>query len=149
MHEPIEIQDQSDSVNVSELGVAAAAAAIRDGDLTSEFYAASLLERSRANADLNAFVTIDDTAVLERARKADKLRAEGLALPLLGVPIGVKDSYLTKGIRTTFGLEHFDFVPTRDAASVAALLITTEALVAEKPKKDAAPALPAGAGMDF
>jgi len=121
MHEPIEIQDQSDSVNVSELGVAAAAAAIRDGDLTSEFYAASLLERSRANADLNAFVTIDDTAVLERARKADKLRAEGLALPLLGVPIGVKDSYLTKGIRTTFGLEHFDFVPTRDAASVAAL----------------------------
>ena len=37
----------------------------------------------------------------------------------------------------------------QDAASVAALLITTEALVAEKPKKDAVPALPAGAGMDF
>ena len=37
----------------------------------------------------------------------------------------------------------------QDAASVAALLITTEALVAEKPKKEAAPALPAGAGMDF
>jgi chaperonin GroEL len=37
----------------------------------------------------------------------------------------------------------------QDAASVAALLITTEALVAEKPKKEAPPALPAGAGMDF
>jgi chaperonin GroEL len=37
----------------------------------------------------------------------------------------------------------------QDAASVAALLITTEALVAEKPKKEAAPAAPAGAGMDF
>ncbi|MNT92437.1 60 kDa chaperonin 5 [compost metagenome] len=37
----------------------------------------------------------------------------------------------------------------QDAASVAALLITTEALIAEKPKKEAAPALPAGAGMDF
>ena len=37
----------------------------------------------------------------------------------------------------------------QDAASVASLLITTEALVAEKPKKDAAPALPAGGGMDF
>ena len=36
-----------------------------------------------------------------------------------------------------------------DAASVASLLITTEALVAEKPRKEAAPALPAGAGMDF
>jgi chaperonin GroEL len=37
----------------------------------------------------------------------------------------------------------------QDAASIAALLITTEALVAEKPKKEVAPALPAGAGMDF
>ncbi|HTN62106.1 MAG TPA: chaperonin GroEL [Devosia sp.] len=37
----------------------------------------------------------------------------------------------------------------QDAASVAALLITTEALVAEKPRKEAAPVLPAGAGMDF
>ncbi|CAH1696025.1 chaperonin GroEL [Hyphomicrobiales bacterium] len=37
----------------------------------------------------------------------------------------------------------------QDAASVASLLITTEALVAEKPKKEAAPTVPAGAGMDF
>ncbi|ODS51767.1 MAG: chaperonin GroL [Agrobacterium sp. SCN 61-19] len=36
----------------------------------------------------------------------------------------------------------------QDAASVAGLLITTEAMIAEKPKKDAAPAMPAG-GMDF
>ncbi len=37
----------------------------------------------------------------------------------------------------------------QDAASVAGLLVTTEAMIAEKPKKDAAPALPASAGMDF
>ncbi|MDR9776940.1 chaperonin GroEL [Rhizobium hidalgonense] len=37
----------------------------------------------------------------------------------------------------------------QDAASVAGLLVTTEAMIAEKPKKDTAPALPAGAGMDF
>ncbi|BCG83806.1 chaperonin GroEL [Mesorhizobium sp. 113-3-3] len=37
----------------------------------------------------------------------------------------------------------------QDAASVAGLLVTTEAMVAEKPKKDpAVPAMPAG-GMDF
>jgi len=37
------------------------------------------------------------------------------------------------------------------AASVAALLITTEAMVAEVPKKNApaAPAMPGGGGMDF
>ena len=37
----------------------------------------------------------------------------------------------------------------QDAASVAGLLVTTEAMIAEKPKKEAAPAMPAGAGMDF
>ncbi|WP_163265667.1 chaperonin GroEL [Chelativorans alearense] len=37
----------------------------------------------------------------------------------------------------------------QDAASVAGLLITTEAMVAERPKKEAAPPAHAGAGMDF
>ena len=38
----------------------------------------------------------------------------------------------------------------QDAASVAGLLVTTEAMVAEMPKKDAlAPAMPGGAGMDY
>ncbi|WP_337266060.1 chaperonin GroEL [Oryzifoliimicrobium ureilyticus] len=37
----------------------------------------------------------------------------------------------------------------QDAASVAGLLVTTEAMIAEKPKKEAAAPVPAGAGMDF
>ncbi|GGG23853.1 60 kDa chaperonin 5 [Rhizobium wenxiniae] len=37
----------------------------------------------------------------------------------------------------------------QDAASVAGLLVTTEAMIAEKPKKDITQAVPAGAGMDF
>jgi chaperonin GroEL len=39
----------------------------------------------------------------------------------------------------------------QDAASIAGLLITTEAMVAELPKKEAAPAMPGGGmgGMDF
>src|SRR5271166_3767150 len=36
----------------------------------------------------------------------------------------------------------------QDAASIAGLLITTEAMVAEKPKKETAPAMPPG-GMDY
>ena len=39
-------------------------------------------------------------------------------------------------------------VALQDAASVAALLITTEAMVAERPKKESsAPAMPGGGGM--
>ncbi|MBY3034976.1 chaperonin GroEL [Rhizobium laguerreae] len=37
----------------------------------------------------------------------------------------------------------------QDASSIAGLLVTTEAMIAEKPKKDAPPPLPAGHGMDF
>ncbi|MBX5000822.1 chaperonin GroEL [Rhizobium lentis] len=37
----------------------------------------------------------------------------------------------------------------QDASSIAGLLVTTEAMIAEKPKKDAPPAMPAGADMGF
>ena len=35
----------------------------------------------------------------------------------------------------------------QDASSVAGLLVTTEAMVAEMPKEPAAPAMPGGGGM--
>ncbi len=43
-----------------EFGVAAAARAIRNGDISSEMYVSTLLERARAQADLNAFITLDE-----------------------------------------------------------------------------------------
>jgi chaperonin GroEL len=40
-------------------------------------------------------------------------------------------------------------IALQDAASIAGLLITTEAMVAEKPKKETPPAMPPGGGMDY
>ena len=45
-----------------ELGLAAAAQAIRNGAVSSETYVGTLLERERARADLNAFITIEEAA---------------------------------------------------------------------------------------
>jgi mandelamide amidase len=103
-----------ESTDLTSLGFAAAAAAIRNGDITSETYTAALLQRARAFAELNAFITIDEAAVLAAARDADKARAAGSAAPLLGVPLGVKDSYLTKGLPGRF-------VPREDADAVRAV----------------------------
>ncbi|MHC2619929.1 Asp-tRNA(Asn)/Glu-tRNA(Gln) amidotransferase A subunit family amidase [Bradyrhizobium huanghuaihaiense] len=104
------------------LGVVSAAAAIRNGEITSEAYTTGLLQRSRALAELNAFITIDEDAVLAAARDADKARAAGSAAPLLGVPFGVKDSYLTKGLPTSLGLDSLaHFVPREDADAVRAI----------------------------
>jgi len=38
-------------------------------------------------------------------------------------------------------------IALQNAASVAALLVTTEAMIADRPKKDAAPSMPGGGGM--
>jgi chaperonin GroEL len=43
--------------------------------------------------------------------------------------------------------EQVKAVALQDAASIAGLLITTEAMVAEIPKKEAAPVMPGGGGM--
>src|SRR5262249_52770566 len=40
-------------------------------------------------------------------------------------------------------------IALQDAASIAGLLTTTEAMVAEKPKKETPPAMPPGGGMDY
>ncbi|MGY3697665.1 Asp-tRNA(Asn)/Glu-tRNA(Gln) amidotransferase A subunit family amidase [Bradyrhizobium sp. USDA 3240] len=60
--------------------------------------------------------------MLTAARDADKARAAGSTVPLLGVPLGVKDSYLTKGLPTSLGLDSLaHFVPHRDADAVRAI----------------------------
>jgi len=107
---------------LAELGVVAAAAAIRDGEVTAESYSAALLRRARDYADLNSFISIDESAVLAAAREADRARADGFAAPLLGVPLGIKDSYTTRGLRTTLGVGILDsFVPAEDATIVTAV----------------------------
>lgn len=90
--------------------------------MTSESYVSKLLDRAANLSDLNAFITIDRAGVLEAARAADKARAAGHSAPLLGLPIGVKDSYLTQGLASTLGTSVLkDFKPQHDAAVVAAL----------------------------
>jgi len=71
---------------------------------------------------LNAWVTVDADAALKAARAAERAAMRrGVRLgPLHGVPFGVKDLVITKGLRTTFGTPLYrDNVPTEDAPSVA------------------------------
>lgn len=110
------------AADLSALGLAAAAAAIRNGEMTSEAYTTALLQRARTLSELNAFITIDEAAVLAAAREADKAREAGSTAPLLGAPLGVKDSYLTKGLATSLGVEGLaGFVPQEDADAVRAI----------------------------
>ena len=59
---------------------------------------------------------------MAEAREADQLRAEGSTLPLLGIPIAVKDIYDTEEMKTTGGsLVFHNFHPLKDSFLVARL----------------------------
>src|SRR5688500_18235793 len=85
--------------------------------------AQTYLERiSRLNPALNAIVTVAPD-VLERARAAEAALMRGDAAGALhGVPVTIKDTIETAGLRTTSGSKiRADFVPTTDAPAVARL----------------------------
>ena len=63
------------------------------------------LERiDRLNDQLHAYITVCRESALAEARTAEKEIANGRYQgPLHGIPIGLKDQFLTKGVRTTGG----------------------------------------------
>lgn len=97
---------------------------IRQRRVSSRELLTGYLERiERINPALNAVVTLDAEAALDRADTADRATASGTDLgPLHGLPVTVKDAIETAGIRSTGGaVELRDHVPTADAPSVARL----------------------------
>jgi aspartyl-tRNA(Asn)/glutamyl-tRNA(Gln) amidotransferase subunit A len=74
------------------------------------------------NKDLNALITVCEKEAGEAAKNADKEISAGNDLPLLGIPIILKDLFSTKGIRTTAGSKVLDnYIPPFDATAVGKL----------------------------
>lgn len=75
------------------------------------------------NPAVNALVTLDVEGARTRAHELDQAHTAGRELgPLHGLPVAIKDTHPTAGIRTTFGSPVFmDHVPTVDALIVQRL----------------------------
>ncbi len=100
------------------------AEAVRSRRLTSRELLEHFLGRqSHLDGPLNLIVTIDAERASKEAEAADAAVAAGNALgPLHGVPMTVKDSFSTAGMRTTSGApELSDHVPAADADPVRRL----------------------------
>ena len=80
------------------LTIAAAAQALRDGEVSSTDLTQAALERIGATDErVRAFITVTAEQALEAAGAADELLRSGDASsPLTGVPIGLKDVLMTK-----------------------------------------------------
>jgi len=71
---------------------------------------------------LNAFVSVTTEEALKNAKEADSKLAQGIDLPLLGIPISVKDNFSTLGIKTTASSKVLDnYIPPFDSTVVKKL----------------------------
>ncbi|MEY9871571.1 amidase [Streptacidiphilus sp. MAP12-33] len=85
-------------------GLADLAALLRDGHLTSRAAVAHSLARiEETQPTLNAFRRVRAEAASAEAEQADRRLAAGERLPLLGVPVAVKDDTEVAGEPTAFG----------------------------------------------
>ena len=99
--------------------------AIRAGEVSSRELLDLFLARiERLGGEVNAVVTLDVERARAQADEADAAAAQGSYFgPLHGLPITVKDSLETMGLRTTSGYPPLkDHVPAAHAASVQRLV---------------------------
>jgi len=87
-----------------------------------ELTEAYLKRIEKYESQINSFVTVTKEEALKNAKMADEKRAKNENLPLLGIPLAIKDNFCTSGIRTTASSKVLDdFIPPYDATVVKKL----------------------------
>ena len=112
-------------VDTRSLSIAEAARLIARGELSPIELVDAHLERISTTDDrLNSFITVLEPQARSAAEKAETRIRSGQPIgPLHGIPIGLKDLYYTKGVRTTIGSSIMGgFVPDYDATVVSRFL---------------------------
>jgi aspartyl-tRNA(Asn)/glutamyl-tRNA(Gln) amidotransferase subunit A len=106
-------------LSIRELGQRLAARELSAVELTQRY----LQRIDEHNAELNAFITVDPDYSLAQAREADRALAAGdQHHPLTGIPVALKDTIPTAGLRTTAGSRVLDdWVPDADPPVVQRL----------------------------
>jgi aspartyl-tRNA(Asn)/glutamyl-tRNA(Gln) amidotransferase subunit A len=102
--------------------------AVRTAVAEKQISASALVEHfygkiKAEDSEINAYLTLCEERALQQARQIDDLVSKGAALPpLAGVPVGIKDVMVTRGVRTTAGSKILEnFIPPYDCTAVARL----------------------------
>ncbi|OJF09960.1 amidase [Couchioplanes caeruleus] len=118
--------------SVAPDGLTAQAHALAEGAVTSRSLVERALRRIEAtHGTLNAFRRVRGEAALAEADAADRRLAAGVRLPLLGVPVAVKDDIDVAGDPTAFGCDG-EFPPQQVDAEAVRRLRAAGAIVLGK-----------------
>jgi aspartyl-tRNA(Asn)/glutamyl-tRNA(Gln) amidotransferase subunit A len=76
---------------------------------------------TKEDTGINAYLALCRERAFEQAERIDQMAAAGKPLPpLSGVPVGIKDVMVTRGVRSTAGSKILDhFIPPYDCTAVA------------------------------
>ncbi|MCC7426750.1 MAG: Asp-tRNA(Asn)/Glu-tRNA(Gln) amidotransferase subunit GatA [Alphaproteobacteria bacterium] len=110
-------------MSLTELSIAEARAGLDRKSFSAVELAQAHLDAIAAlNPRLNAFILPTPERALADARAADDRIARGAARPLEGIPLGIKDLFCTRGVRSTAGSRILgNFVPPYESTVTANL----------------------------
>ena len=98
--------------NLTDLTIAELKDKLGNKEVSSREVTEAYIKRIEEHASLNTYITTNFDGALEAADLSDKKYAAGDAGLLEGVPLGIKDLFCTKGIKTTAASKILgDFVP--------------------------------------
>jgi aspartyl-tRNA(Asn)/glutamyl-tRNA(Gln) amidotransferase subunit A len=98
--------------------------AVRDGETTATALAESFYAKIEIDdPKIGSYLTLARERGLAKAAAIDSMAARGENLPpLAGVPVGIKDVLVTRGVRTTAGSKILgNYIPPYDCTAVARL----------------------------
>lgn len=111
-----------DPTELAFAGVARQAELLRSGELSAQELVTVYLERiTRLDPAVNAFTAVFADAALSQAAEADREMRNGAELPLLGVPVGIKEDTEIAGVVTSHGSRAHDRPAPQDSAVVRRL----------------------------
>ncbi len=96
---------------------------LRRREISAQELVEYYLERiRRLDPQIKAYLTVCEEEARRQAREADRRLSAGEELPLLGVPLAIKDNICTRGVRTTCASKILEnFVPPYDATVIERL----------------------------
>ena len=102
--------------NLLDFDLSSASKALKNKEISSFELTNAYLDAIESTSNLGAYLDIQKDYALQMAKKSDEKISQGMAGPLEGIPIAVKDMFCTKDVKTTASSKILEnFYPTYES----------------------------------